>query len=112
MNQQPKPRWWRLYAILPLMLGALLYQARLGLSAWEHRIAQLVILGASFGLVWLWLKANETALWLSEYPPKPLRREKLGTRRSHPLPPTEEEMRRNEPKHAPEFDATHRGDGN
>ena len=56
------PRWWQLYAMLPLLVGLFLLEMRLPFSETGHVIAQLVILGIIFGLVHLWLRANASAL--------------------------------------------------
>lgn len=67
------PRWWQLYAMLPLLVGLFLLEMRLPFSETGHEIAQLVVLGIIFGLVHLWLRANASALARSDEENYPLR---------------------------------------
>lgn len=73
--QNPKPSWWLLYAIVPLMLGALVWNALYGDKGEWGDIVDVAILAGGFGLMLLWLKANQTALWVDE-----LTRNKLRTK--------------------------------
>jgi hypothetical protein len=56
------PSWWLLYLSLPMIIGLFLIEMRLSLSDTEHRLAELIILLAVFGSIWLWLRANTGAL--------------------------------------------------
>lgn len=56
------PRWWQLYGLGALMLGALVWAHRLGLSAQAEMVLQVFILAVTFGLIFVWLGANGPAL--------------------------------------------------
>ncbi|MBI3739803.1 MAG: hypothetical protein HY258_12215 [Chloroflexi bacterium] len=56
------PRWWQVYALLPLLVALFLLEMRLPFSEIGHEIAQIGILVIIFGLVHLWLHANASAL--------------------------------------------------
>lgn len=72
MNDYPKPRWWRLYAILPLTLALLVLEAQLGWSGWEHRLAQVGVALFAIGLMALWLISNAHALAWADMHDAPL----------------------------------------
>lgn len=56
------PKWWQVYAILPLTLGLFALEARFRFSTMGHRAAQFGILFLVFGLTRLWLNSNRMAL--------------------------------------------------
>ncbi len=56
------PKWWQLYALFPLLILLLVLEHRLPFSAGEHQAAQIGIILLVYGLVHLWLRANEAAL--------------------------------------------------
>lgn len=62
MNQRPKPKWWQLFALLPVMIGLLMLEAQAAFSTEIHRIAQFLIVITFFGAAWLWVHANEVAI--------------------------------------------------
>ncbi len=77
----PKPKWWRLYSTFPLALVLLVLEHRLPLSPGEHQAVQIGIVLVTFGLIYLWLRANTVTLiqmdreqrgrsyTVTEYPP-------------------------------------------
>ncbi len=66
MTDRPKPKWWRLYAIVPVMIGLLLLEAQWRLSSWEHKLAQLGIVLFALALVVLWSLSNLYALVIED----------------------------------------------
>jgi hypothetical protein len=57
-----KPRWWLLYLTLPLMIGLFVLEGRLTEPDIVHRILELGIVIVCFGLMAVWVRANEDAL--------------------------------------------------
>lgn len=57
-----KPKWWLLYSTVPLMIGALVLEARLPNPETVHRVFELGIVLVEFSLMGLWLRANADAL--------------------------------------------------
>ncbi len=87
----PKPKWWLLYAVLPLgaalLVAAELVAPTAGWQEFTQGLASLIIIGAMA----LWVHANRVALalpdepsgsseplkvWVAYCPPAPLRRAK------------------------------------
>ncbi len=87
----PRPKWWQLYAVLPLgaalLVAAELVSPTAGWRELTDGLASLVVIGAMA----LWVHANRVALalpdepsgsseplkvWVAYYPPAPLRRAK------------------------------------
>ncbi len=62
MVSRRKPNWWLLYLTVPLMLGLLVIEGRMPYPLVVHRIAEVVIVLLSFGLMFLWVRANEGGL--------------------------------------------------
>lgn len=60
MNQS-KPKWWQLFALLPMMIGLLVLEAQAALSPEMHRVAQFLIVIAFFSAVGLWVRVTEAA---------------------------------------------------
>lgn len=60
--KHPRPSWWLLYLLLPLMIGLLYLESQTPWTAGWHRAAQIGIVLITYDLVWLWLRANEGAL--------------------------------------------------
>ena len=58
----PRPKWWQLYFTFPLLIVLFVVDARLRISARGHQVVQIGILLLVYGLLYLWLKANATAL--------------------------------------------------
>jgi hypothetical protein len=62
MATDRQPVWWVLYTLVPLLGGLLMLEHRASLSPAGHKFAQIVIVLCIYGLVWVWLRANELAL--------------------------------------------------
>ncbi len=67
MEKGNKPSWWLLYLTVPLMIGALIAESQLEASIEAHRVMEFGIVVVGFGLMWLWVQANESALAEQEY---------------------------------------------
>ncbi len=57
-----KPKWWLLYAVVPLMIGLLWLASQLAVAAWMHQVAQMAIVLLAFSLLALWVHANQGAV--------------------------------------------------
>jgi hypothetical protein len=57
-----RPKWWQVYLTLPFLIALFILDSRLKFSIREHQVVQIGIIVLVYGLVHLWLKANETAL--------------------------------------------------
>jgi hypothetical protein len=62
MYQDIHPKWWQVYLAFPLLIVLFLLDSRLKLSVREHEAVQIGILLLVYGLIHLWLKANEVAM--------------------------------------------------
>jgi hypothetical protein len=62
MYQDIRPKWWQVYLTFPLLIALFLLDNHLKLSLHEHQAVQIGILLFVYGLIHLWLKANEAAL--------------------------------------------------
>src|SRR4029453_17035647 len=63
MTDNPrKPAWWMLYAVVPMMGGLVLVEARASCSPGWHKAVQIGIILFVYGLVWVWLRANDSAM--------------------------------------------------
>lgn len=62
MHQDIRPKWWQVYLTFPLLIALFLLDSRLKLSEHGHQAVQIGILLFIYGLIHLWLKANEAAL--------------------------------------------------
>jgi hypothetical protein len=63
MTDKPrKPAWWMLYAVVPVMGGLLVLEFRAPLSPGWHKAVQIGIILFVYGLVWVWLRANDSAM--------------------------------------------------
>ncbi len=58
----PKPKWWLLYALLPIMAALLALDHLLNVPEPIHQIVEILILVLIFGLMALWVVANGAAL--------------------------------------------------
>jgi hypothetical protein len=65
-NAYPKPRWWRLYAILPLAVALLAIDSQLALPSLGHKLVEILIVIVTVGLMGLWVVANALALECSD----------------------------------------------
>lgn len=63
-----RPKWWRLYALGPLMMGLLILESRFALSPAIHQALEGGIILVTFGLMVLWVHANRAALEDEEIP--------------------------------------------
>lgn len=62
MVRKSKPNWWLLFAILPLMIVAILVESQFKYPAQVHEVADGAIVVVSFGLMVGWMRSNEAAL--------------------------------------------------
>ena len=60
--RKSKPAWWKLDLVVPVTLGLLVLLQRLGLAAPWRQLAQVVVVGVSFGWMSLWTWLNAAAL--------------------------------------------------
>ena len=61
-KEHPKPRWWRLYAIVPASFALMVLESQLALPGWGHKLAQTCIVLAIVGMIVLWAVSNAEAL--------------------------------------------------
>jgi hypothetical protein len=61
-NNSARPKWWQVYLTFPLLIVLFILDGRLKLSARGHQAVQIGIVLIVFGLIHLWLKANEISL--------------------------------------------------
>jgi hypothetical protein len=61
-HKQRRPAWWMLYAFVLVMGGLLLLESRAALSPGGHKAVQIGIILFVYGLVWVWIWANDVAL--------------------------------------------------
>jgi UDP-N-acetylmuramyl pentapeptide phosphotransferase/UDP-N-acetylglucosamine-1-phosphate transferase len=59
------PAWWRLWLLLLVLGGLAFLDARATLSPAGHKVVEAGIVLLVYGLIWMWLRANEAA-WLRE----------------------------------------------
>jgi hypothetical protein len=57
-----RPKWWQVYLTFPLLIALFIFDNRLKISERGHQAVQIGIILLVYGLVHLWLKANEAAL--------------------------------------------------
>ncbi len=57
-----KPNWWMLYALIPSIPLLLVVEGRIPGASLEHRLMEFGIVLLGFGLMALWVRANESAL--------------------------------------------------
>ncbi len=57
-----KPKWWQLYALLPLTIGLFVVEARSALSPSGHREVEIGLVILFFLLGRFWLQSNRRAL--------------------------------------------------
>ena len=65
-NKEQKPAWWILYLLIPGMIGLLMLAGQLPLVSWEYQIVDVGIVLFVFGLMALWIHANQSALTWDE----------------------------------------------
>ena len=61
-TQKRHPRWWQLSLLVPLMMGLLLLDTHMWLSAVEHQIIGVGAVLLMYGALACWLWANQAAL--------------------------------------------------
>ncbi|MFN8381906.1 MAG: hypothetical protein U0V02_08210 [Anaerolineales bacterium] len=61
-SNTPRPKWWQAYLTLPLLITLFMFDHSIKLSERGHEALQIGILLLVYGLVHVWLKANEAAL--------------------------------------------------
>lgn len=66
MERKSKPNWWIIFAIVPLMLVAILVESRFKYPPEVHELADCAIVIVSFGLMVGWMRSNESALMEEE----------------------------------------------
>lgn len=64
---ESKPKWWVLYALVPLMVAGLFFVNRSGLESAAKSVADIVVIVGAFGAMGLWMRANEGAIERVEY---------------------------------------------
>lgn len=64
--RKQKPAWWQLYAIVPMMFGALLWNLMYGARGIVGDVIDVALVVGGFVLMLLWLNFNQTALWNEE----------------------------------------------
>lgn len=62
MKRSLRPKWWMLFLTVPLMLGLLVVEGHLPIPPAAHQIAEPAIVLAGFGLMGLWVSANQGAM--------------------------------------------------
>ncbi len=62
ITQTARPKWWQVYLALPLLIVLFIFDNRLKISGRGHQAVQIGIILLVYGLVHLWLKANQAAL--------------------------------------------------
>lgn len=61
-SSNARPKWWKLYLTVPLLITLFILDHRLTVSTRAHQVIQIGILLLVYGLVYGWLKANSVAL--------------------------------------------------
>jgi hypothetical protein len=84
MPKTREPAWWMLYALVPVMGGLLVFEVRASLSPGWHKGVQVGIILFVYGLVWVWLWANDRAMLHDSVYRAPLFREARDDRDAAP----------------------------
>jgi hypothetical protein len=66
-TKQHKPRWWILYTLLIGVIGILVFESRDGLPAWANEFVGIGVVLGFFGVVAIWMIANQSTLADEEY---------------------------------------------
>lgn len=61
-TQTARPKWWQVYLTLPLLISLFIFDGRLKISERGHQAVQIGIVLLVYGLVHLWVNANQAAL--------------------------------------------------
>lgn len=76
MNQEKiRPAWFLLYGLFAILMGALWLEIRADFTPLVHKVLESGLLFFFFGLVAVWLKANEIALLHDELEENGIKRE-------------------------------------
>lgn len=67
MERTKKPNWWLLYLTVPLMVILLVLQGEIPSPASVHEILEIGIVLACFGLMAVWVQANQAALMNEQF---------------------------------------------
>ncbi len=67
MVQKSHANWWLVFALLPLMILLLFGDALLPESPFGHRVLEVGIVLVTFGLMALWVRANQHSLVENDY---------------------------------------------
>ncbi len=62
MRKSGKPAWWKVDLVVPVTIGLLVLLHRLGLAAPWRQLAQVAVVGVSFGWVSVWTWLNSSAI--------------------------------------------------
>ncbi|HSN77500.1 MAG TPA: hypothetical protein VL334_20705 [Anaerolineae bacterium] len=57
-----QPKWWLLYLLLPVLVGLFVIESKASISDAGHRVVGVGIVLLVFGLIELWLRANDANL--------------------------------------------------
>jgi hypothetical protein len=61
-SSNSRPKWWQVYLTLPLLIALFAADSRLRISVRGHQVVQIGIVLFVYGLIYLWIKANSTAI--------------------------------------------------
>ena len=56
------PKWWQLYLAIPLLIALFMLDAHLKISSHGHQAVQIGIILLVYGLMYMWVNANASAL--------------------------------------------------
>jgi hypothetical protein len=56
------PKWWELYLTFPLLIVLFMLDAHLKISTRGHQVVQIGIILLVYGLIYIWVNANASAL--------------------------------------------------
>ncbi len=54
-----RPKWWLLFLLLPVLVGLFVIDTKAPISDAGHRVLEVGIVLLVFGLIELWLRAND-----------------------------------------------------
>ena len=54
-----RPKWWLLYLLLSVLVGLFVIESKASISDAGHRVVEVGIVALTFGLIELWLRAND-----------------------------------------------------
>ena len=62
MFPKPKPKWWLVFALVPLTIALLVLDEAVPLPTQGHQLLEFGIILVTFGLMALWVHASQGAL--------------------------------------------------